>query len=82
MVDPKETRFKSMSLDEQEIVLEQSSQEILKASEERITPESVEAMETPQEATETAEIPQVTSVQDRNFSEVQVVQGMGGLLYQ
>jgi hypothetical protein len=82
MVDPKETRFKAMSWDEQETVLEQSAQEILRASEERIAPESVEAVEAPQEATETTEIPQVTPVQDRNFSEVQDVQGMGGLMYQ
>jgi hypothetical protein len=60
----------------------QLAQEILRASEERIAPKSVEAMETPQEATETTKIPQVTLVQDRNFSEVQVVQGMGGLMYQ
>jgi hypothetical protein len=37
MADPKETRFNSMSWDEQEIVLEQLAQEILRANEERIT---------------------------------------------
>jgi hypothetical protein len=68
MVDPKETKFKAMSWDEKATVLEELTQEILKASEERITPESVKAVETPQESTKTVEIPQVTLVQARNFS--------------
>jgi hypothetical protein len=43
MVDPRETRFKAMSWDEKEIVLEQSAQEALGAREERIASEAVEA---------------------------------------
>jgi hypothetical protein len=38
-----------MSLDEQETILEQSAQEILRAREERIASEPVEAVEAPQE---------------------------------
>jgi hypothetical protein len=82
MADPKETRFKAMSWDEQATVLEQSAQEILRANEERIAPESVEAVEAPQEATETTEISQVTPVQDRNFPEAQDAGREGGLMYQ
>jgi hypothetical protein len=67
MAKPKETRFKSMIWDEQATVLEQLAQEILRAIEERITPKLVELVEAPQEATEAAEIPQVTRVRDRNF---------------
>jgi hypothetical protein len=43
MVDPKETRFKAMSWDEQATVLEQSAQEALRAREERIASEAAEA---------------------------------------
>jgi hypothetical protein len=43
MVDPKETRFKAMSWEEQETTLEQSAQEVLRAREERIASEVVEA---------------------------------------
>jgi hypothetical protein len=60
MVDPKETRFKAMSWDEKETVLEQSTQEVLRAREERIASESVEVVEAPQEATETTKFSQVT----------------------
>jgi hypothetical protein len=57
MVDPRMTRFKSMSLDEQVETLEQSAQGALRAREEII---AVETTEAPQEATETTKISQVT----------------------
>jgi hypothetical protein len=56
MVDPKDTRFKAMSWDEQAIVSKQSTQEVLRAREERIESKSVEVVEAPWKATETAEI--------------------------
>jgi hypothetical protein len=56
MANPKETKFKAMSLDEKETILEQSAQEILRAREERIISESVEVVEASQENTETTEI--------------------------
>jgi hypothetical protein len=55
MDDPKETRFNSMSWDEQETILEKSAQEVLRAREERIASESVKVVEAPQEATKTIE---------------------------
>jgi hypothetical protein len=67
MVDPKMTRFKSMSLDEQETILEQSAQGALRAREEMIVVEAA----VPQVAAETTEIPQVTPVQDRGLPEAQ-----------
>jgi outer membrane biosynthesis protein TonB len=82
MADPKANRFKAMSWDNKEKVLEQLTQEIHRDNEERIEPESIKVVETRQEATKTIEIPQVTPVQDRNFFEVQAAQGMGGLMYQ
>jgi hypothetical protein len=54
MVDPRMTRFKAMSLDEQVETLEQSDQGALRAREEMI-------------ATETTEIPQAVLVQGRGF---------------
>jgi hypothetical protein len=42
MVNPKMARFRAMSLDEQTTILEQSSQEALKAREEMIVDEVVE----------------------------------------
>jgi hypothetical protein len=45
MVDPKMTRFKAMSLDEQTMILEQIGQEALRAREEML---AAEAAETPQ----------------------------------
>jgi hypothetical protein len=47
MADPKVTRFKAMSLDEQVTTLEQSAQGILRAREERIASETTEAAEAP-----------------------------------
>jgi hypothetical protein len=47
MADPKATRFKAMSWDEQATFLEQSTQEVLKAREERIAYEGAEAVESP-----------------------------------
>jgi len=47
MADPKATRFKAMSWDEQVTFLEQSAQEVLKAREERIAYEGAEAVESP-----------------------------------
>jgi hypothetical protein len=64
MVDPKMTRFKAMSLDEQETILEQSAQEALRAREEMI---GAEAAEAPQVAAETTEIPLVAPIQEINF---------------
>jgi hypothetical protein len=52
--DPKMTRFKSMSLDEKMVILEQSGQETLGAREEMI---AAEVAESPQVAAEAAEIP-------------------------
>ena len=81
MADPKETRFKKMIWDEKETVLEKSTQEVLRAREERIASESVKAVKAPHEATETTKISQVTPIQDRNFPEAQAMQGMGALMY-
>jgi hypothetical protein len=66
MADPKMTRFKSMSLDEQETILEQSAQGALRAREEMIAAKVVEA---PQVTSETTEIPWETPVQDRSSPE-------------
>ena len=82
MVQPKEIRFKAMSCDEKVIVLEQLTQEVLRAREERIASKSSEAVEDPQEATETIEISQVTSVQDGSPLEVQDMWERGLLMYQ
>jgi hypothetical protein len=71
MVDPKATRFKAMSWEEKTMALEQSAQELLRAREERIASEPVEAVEAPQEAIQTTEISQVTLAQNKNFPEVQ-----------
>jgi hypothetical protein len=43
MADPKMTRFKSMSLDEEMTTIEKSTQEVLRAREEMIATEAVEA---------------------------------------
>jgi hypothetical protein len=75
MVDPKMTRFKAMSLDEQKTILEQSGQGGLRAREEMI---AVEVAKSPQVAAETAEIPQVTPVQDRSSPMAQETHGRGG----
>jgi hypothetical protein len=75
MVDPKETRFKAMSWEEKTMTLEQSAQELLRAREERIASEPVEAVEAPQEAIQTTNISQVTLAQNKNFPEVQECTG-------
>jgi hypothetical protein len=54
MVDPKMTRFKSMSLDEYVMIIEKSTQGALRAREEMIVVEAVE-------------VPMVAPVQDRGF---------------
>jgi hypothetical protein len=54
MANPKMTRFKAMSLDEQETILEKSSQGALRAREEMIAAKAVEA---PQEVTKTVGFP-------------------------
>jgi hypothetical protein len=54
MVDPRMTRFKATSLDEQAETLEQSTQEALRAREEMIADEIVE-------------IPEAVPVQRRGF---------------
>jgi hypothetical protein len=54
MVDPKMTKFRAMSLDEQAKTIEQSAQEALRAREEII-------------ATESTKVPLVALVQDRGF---------------
>jgi hypothetical protein len=63
MDNPKMTRFRSMSLDEQMAILEQSAQGALRAREEMV---AAEVGESPQVATETTEIPRVTPVKDRS----------------
>jgi hypothetical protein len=69
MEDPKMTRFKSMSLDEQTVILEQTGQEALRAREEMI-------------ATKIAEIPLVAPIQERNVHEAQDAQERGLLMYE
>jgi hypothetical protein len=67
MADPKMIRFKSMSLDEQETILEKLAQGTLSAREEMIA-----AKETvPQTTTEKAEMPQVSPVKRRGLPEAQ-----------
>jgi hypothetical protein len=56
MDDPKETNFKAMSLDEQETILEQMAQEVLRARGERITSIPTEVAEAPQGAIETMKV--------------------------
>jgi hypothetical protein len=60
MVDPKMTRFKAMSLYEQEKILEKSTQGVLRAREEMIV---IEAVENPQIAVEREKIPLVALIQ-------------------
>jgi hypothetical protein len=60
MDDPRMTKFKAMSLDEQEKIIEQSAQGALRSRKERM----VEVEKFPQVAEEVAEILQVTLVQD------------------
>jgi hypothetical protein len=67
MVNPKMNRFKAMSLDEQETILEKSAQGALRAKEEMV-------------ATKATEIPQVTMVQDRISPEAQDVWERGLLM--
>jgi hypothetical protein len=69
MVDPKETIFKVMSWDEKATFMEKTVQETIKTREEMV---SVGALGSPQ----------VAPIQIGNFSEVQDIQGMGGLMYQ
>jgi hypothetical protein len=64
MVDPRMTRFKSMSLDEQATTLEQSSQGALREREERI-------------ASEAAEAPLIAPTQGRDIHLAQDVHGKG-----
>jgi hypothetical protein len=64
MVDPKMTRFKAMSLDEQATTIEKSTQEALRAREEMI-------------AAEATEVPLVALVQDRGFPMTQDMHGKG-----
>jgi hypothetical protein len=63
MADPKMTKFRAMSLDEQTTTIEQSSQESLRAREEIIVVE----VAIPQVAAEVAEIPQVALMQGRGL---------------
>jgi hypothetical protein len=78
MVDTKMTKFKEMSLDEQAIILEQSTQGALRSREEIIAVKVEEApqvvakvAEAPQVAAEIAKIPRATPVQDIIFFEAQ-----------
>jgi hypothetical protein len=82
MVDPKTTRFKAMSWEEQATSLEKMTQEILRTREGRVASEPGEVVGDPQEAIEAAEVYQESLVQIRDSPEVQVVQGMGGLMWQ
>jgi hypothetical protein len=67
MVDLKETIFKAMIWEEQTKALEQLTQEILRAREERIAYEPVKAVEAPQEAIQTLDISQVTLVTEQEY---------------
>jgi hypothetical protein len=67
MANPKITRFKSMILDEQVTILEQSAQGALRAKEEMI-------------AVEVAEAPLVAPLQDRGFPMIQDTQERGLLM--
>jgi hypothetical protein len=67
MVDPKMTRFRAMSLDEQVMTIEKSAQEALRAREEI-------------RATEATEVPLVAPVQDRGFPMTQDAWARGFLM--
>jgi hypothetical protein len=67
MVDPKMTRFRAMSLDEQVMTIEKSTQEALRAREEMI-------------AAEATEVPLVAPVQDRGFPMTQDARERGFLM--
>jgi hypothetical protein len=79
MADPKATRFKALSWDEQASVLEQTVQETIKTREEMT---SVEVVGLPKGVTGAVEIAQVAPILDTDLFKVQNVQGMGGLMYQ
>jgi hypothetical protein len=70
--DPRVTKFKAMSWEEKTTSLEKAVQEILRAREERVTFESAETMEAPQEA----------PVQNWNFLETPGALERGMLLIQ
>jgi hypothetical protein len=67
MTDPKMTRFRAMSLDEQEMTIEKSTQGALRAREEMI-------------ATEATKFPLVASVHDRGFPMTQDARERGFLI--
>jgi hypothetical protein len=72
MVDPKMTKFRAMSLDEQTTTIEQLDQEALISREEMIeakavVPQVAAKSTVPQVATEARNIPPVASVQDKGF---------------
>jgi hypothetical protein len=82
MVDPRTTRFKAMSWEEQATSLEKITQEILRTREGMIASEPGEVVGDPQEAIRVTKVYQESPVQIRDSPEVQVEQGMGGLLWQ
>jgi hypothetical protein len=69
MVDPRMTKFKSMSLDEQAEIIEKSAQGALRAREEMVV-------------AETTEIPLVALIQEINFPEAQDARERGLLMYE
>jgi hypothetical protein len=73
MVDPKMTKFRSMSLDEPKTTIEKSYQEALRSREEMIAAEAA----VPQVVVEVVEIPPVSPVQDRGFHMAQDAQERG-----
>jgi hypothetical protein len=81
-VDPRMTRFKAMSLEEQATSLEQTTQEILRAQEGTVASEPSEGIGDPQEGIEAATVYQESPVQIRDLPEDQAAQEMGALLYQ
>ena len=81
MDDPKIARFKAMSWEEKATSLEKTAQEILRTQEGKITSESGEEIGNPQEDVEALRVFQESPVQVRDSPEVQVVRGMGELMY-
>jgi len=75
--DPRVTRFKAMSWEEQEMSLEQTSQETLRSREGATTSESGKEIGDPQEDIEATRFYHESPVRTRDSPEIQVTQGMG-----
>jgi hypothetical protein len=82
MANPKTTKFKAMIWEEKATSLEKMVQEILRTREGRVASELGEVVGDPQEAIEVTEFYQESPVKIRDSHEVQVVQGVGGLMWQ